>query len=158
MALPAATASEGTPAQAASTLLQMARYCRTFASQAIAECDASAINLHRLVGTMLPALASYKARWASVAGVSGVLAEIQRQFPLKNVTQTDLDNAIAAINTLISYIEDNCPTDASGYILSLRLLKDDTGRTQERVITNAASNAAFKTALVAFRDNFDGSV
>lgn len=157
MALPAATGTEGTPAQAAGSILQIARYCRTFAVAAIAECDANALNLHKLVGTMLPALAHYKTRWPALAATPGVLAELQRQYPAKNLVQADITNAGTAINTLISYIEDNCPTDNGDFILSLKMLKNDSGQTQERIITNAASNTAFKAALVTFRDAFDGN-
>lgn len=164
MSLPAVLSSEGAPDQAASTIFQIARYCRTFASQLIAQCDGNVLLLDDqagnigVVSTFLPAIASYKSRWASITAVPGVLAQLQAMFPSKNLVQADLDGALSAINTMIAFLEANAPKDASSFLLFRKLTGDGTGQTTPRTVTNAGQIASFRAALVTFRDSFDGSV
>lgn len=163
MSLPASLPTEGSPDQAASTIFQIARYCRTFAATFIAQCDAGTLFLDDsggqpgVIATFLPALANYKARWASIVAVPGVLAELQRQFPNKNLTQTDLDNAISAINTMIAFLETNSLKDAQNRLLFRIALLDGSGQTTAFTVTAGGQVATFRAALVTFRDAFDAS-
>lgn len=146
-------------ATAADNLLSIAGLCRARAVQYIAQCDAGAINVREVAEHLMQQIGTLKTQWAALIVVQGVGEEIERRYPHKTFDpdiDTELITAGTAMQTLVNFMESNLPKN--GQWLNVREISPaGSGQLVDRLVTNGASLANFKSALETFRDAFDAS-
>jgi hypothetical protein len=148
-----------TAADAAKLLVVRAKQLRTDAVAYIAQCDAGALKVHDVAASFMASeLATVKAELTLLAAIPGVNDELARQHPDVFADATAAGSAVtavlSAITTLISWLEQHLPVDASRTLLSLTVSNDGSGKLTQVTITAAGAIAAFRAQLVTFRDTF----
>lgn len=142
---------------AADRLVGLAKYVRSEAEKYIAQCDAAQVRLHDLINVFcVNGLVPASAEWAILRAVSGVPAAVRAKFPgafaSDAAVTTALTDAQTQIDDTITYCEANVPKDASGYVLTLKVVGHAF---EQRVLSAPAGTiAALRARLVPLRDAF----
>jgi hypothetical protein len=141
---------------AAERIRQIAKALRQEAVKYIAQCDATAVNAHDLVGALaIQQLTPSIALWATLKAVTGVPASLRLKFPgvwaSEAAVTTDLNAAQTVMENTLSYIVANTPTDGSGWVLTLKVTAN---LFEQRVVTAGAQITPLRAQLVLLRDAF----
>lgn len=155
MAIPT---SDNNARRAAERIRQLAKAIRSDAAKYIAQCDATAVNAHDLIGSfamnhLTPALAE----WATLIAVGGIQAELRLMFPgnwaSDAAVTADLSAAQTAMEGTLAYIVTNTPTDGSAqnWVTTLRVVNNAF---VQRIVTQAGAITPLRAQLVTLRDVF----
>ncbi len=139
---------------AAGKLKQIAQAGRQRAAFFIGRCDTGSLNINDALG-WLSDLGRSKAAWATNAAVSGVGVAVQTLYGVADGAAA-IATGGSSIQTMITFLEANIPTDGSNRALTIDVAKDGNGTISGRLITNGASLATFKAGLETFRDDLSG--
>lgn len=148
-----------TAADAAKLLVVRAKQLRSDAVAYIAQCDSGALKVHDVAASFMAGeLSPVKAEMTLLASIPGVNDELARQHPDIFADATAAGTAVTTvlngITSLITWLEQHLPVDASRTLLSLTVSNNGTGTLSQVVITAAGSISAFRSQLVTFRDIF----
>lgn len=171
------TNDDTSAATAADRLVMIARQVRQGAAQYADQCDKAlagtgALNAHDLLAALaISVLQPSAALWPNlktvgvVGGAGGVLAQLRARFPKKQdgsgyatdaEVQADLDAAQVRIQSALAFIVANTPTDAQGFVSTLKVVNNAF---VQRTVTNGTqANITLlnnlRNELISLRDAF----